>query len=111
MRVGVIAMPLPWPKPTTSPSTIATVTTRTTLRDTALMSSAARAGMATERLARTRASSAIRREIGRAHVCTPVTNAHIVCRLLLEKNKFLHLYFYLFRSLLDIFCYVLPPYC
>ena len=29
-------MPLPWPKPTTSPSTIATVTTRTTLRDTAL---------------------------------------------------------------------------
>src|SRR3546814_3608313 len=26
-------------------------------------------------------------EIGRAHVCTPVTNAHLVCRLLLEKNK------------------------
>src|SRR3546814_5988997 len=25
------------------------------------------------------------REIGRAHVCTPVPNAHIVCRLLLEK--------------------------
>src|SRR3546814_10012530 len=25
-------------------------------------------------------------EIGRAHVCTPVTNAHLVCRLLLE-NK------------------------
>src|SRR3546814_17282946 len=25
-------------------------------------------------------------EIGRAHVCTPVTNAHIVCRLLLEKK-------------------------
>src|SRR3546814_8246531 len=24
-------------------------------------------------------------EIGRAHVCTPVTNAHLVCRLLLEK--------------------------
>src|SRR3546814_7172921 len=24
------------------------------------------------------------REIGRAHVCTPVTNAHLVCRLLLE---------------------------
>src|SRR3546814_4653071 len=23
-------------------------------------------------------------EIGRAHVCTPVTNAHLVCRLLLE---------------------------
>src|SRR3546814_5659969 len=26
-------------------------------------------------------------EIGRAHVCTPVTNAHIVCRLLREKKK------------------------
>src|SRR3546814_9285980 len=26
-------------------------------------------------------------EIGRAHVCTPVTNALLVCRLLLEKNK------------------------
>src|SRR3546814_6668252 len=25
-------------------------------------------------------------EIGRAHVCTPVTNAHLVCRLLLEKH-------------------------
>src|SRR3546814_3512335 len=25
-------------------------------------------------------------EIGRAHVCTPVTNAHIVCRLLIEKK-------------------------
>src|SRR3546814_4594443 len=29
-------------------------------------------------------------EIGRAHVWTPVTNAHLVCRLLLEKKK--HLY-------------------
>src|SRR3546814_7629641 len=26
-------------------------------------------------------------QIGRAHVCTPVTNAHLVCRLLLHKNK------------------------
>src|SRR3546814_6811972 len=26
-------------------------------------------------------------QIGRAHVCTPVTNAHLVCRLLLEKQK------------------------
>src|SRR3546814_7158982 len=25
--------------------------------------------------------------IGRAHVCTPVTNAHLVCRLLLENTK------------------------
>src|SRR3546814_2416030 len=30
-------------------------------------------------------------EIGRAHVCTPVTNAHIVCRLLLETKN--HLYY------------------
>src|SRR3546814_1155119 len=27
------------------------------------------------------------RQIGRAHVLTPVTNAHPVCRLLLEKQK------------------------
>src|SRR3546814_6996913 len=27
------------------------------------------------------------REIGRAHVCTPVTNAQLVCRILLEKKK------------------------
>src|SRR3546814_1198919 len=26
-------------------------------------------------------------QIGRAHVCTPVTNAHVVCRPLLEKKK------------------------
>src|SRR3546814_8224462 len=26
-------------------------------------------------------------KIGRAHVCTPVTNAHLVCRTLLEKKK------------------------
>src|SRR3546814_4429920 len=34
-------------------------------------------------------SGDIARKIGRAHVCTPVTNAHLVCRLLLE-NKTLH---------------------
>src|SRR3546814_2763592 len=28
-------------------------------------------------------------EIGRAHVCTPVTNAQLVCRLLLEKKTLL----------------------
>src|SRR3546814_20323179 len=28
-----------------------------------------------------------RSQIGRAHVWTPVTNAHLVCRLLLEKKK------------------------
>src|SRR3546814_5889441 len=27
-------------------------------------------------------------QIGRAHVCTPVTNAQLVCRLLLEKKKY-----------------------
>src|SRR3546814_8119607 len=29
----------------------------------------------------------LERKIGRAHVWTPVTNAHLVCRLLLEKKK------------------------
>src|SRR3546814_15396214 len=61
MRVGVIAMPLPWPKPTTSPSTMATVTTRTTLRDAALISSAARAGRVRAKRA---SSSASRRVMG-----------------------------------------------
>src|SRR3546814_7249339 len=28
------------------------------------------------------------RKIGRAHVCTPVTNAHLVCRFLLEHTKY-----------------------
>src|SRR3546814_6543286 len=32
------------------------------------------------------AASATAFQIGRAHVCTPVTNAHLVCRLLLEKQ-------------------------
>src|SRR3546814_6629994 len=31
-------------------------------------------------------ASAKRQQIGRAHVLTPVTNAHLVCRLLLEKK-------------------------
>src|SRR3546814_6370592 len=30
------------------------------------------------------------KQIGRAHVLTPVTNAHLVCRLLLEKKKNKH---------------------
>src|SRR3546814_8704362 len=33
-------------------------------------------------------------EIGRAHVRTPVTNAHLVCRLLLEKKKTNTIYTY-----------------
>src|SRR3546814_10298101 len=28
------------------------------------------------------------RQNGRAHVCTPVTNAHLVCRLLLAKKQY-----------------------
>src|SRR3546814_4137441 len=31
-------------------------------------------------------------KIGRAHVCTPVTNAHLVCRLRLEKKNKKNLY-------------------
>src|SRR3546814_3218356 len=34
-----------------------------------------------------RAAKAAEWQIGRAHVCTPVTNAHLVCRLLLEKTN------------------------
>src|SRR3546814_9661864 len=33
------------------------------------------------------AAGDLRKKIGRAHVCTPVTNAHLVCRLLLEQTK------------------------
>src|SRR3546814_7752134 len=33
-----------------------------------------------------RAAARARGEIGRAHVCTPVPNAHPVCRLMLEKT-------------------------
>src|SRR3546814_2100505 len=35
----------------------------------------------------TRGPGAANMEIGRAHVWTPVTNAHLVCRLLLDKKK------------------------
>src|SRR3546814_9284976 len=31
-----------------------------------------------------------RHQIGRAHACTPVTNAPLVCRLLLEQNNILN---------------------
>src|SRR3546814_6718270 len=31
--------------------------------------------------------NSLRKQIGSAHVCTPVTNAHLVCRLHLEKQK------------------------
>src|SRR3546814_8700922 len=31
--------------------------------------------------------AALVEKIGRAHVCTPVTNAHLVCRLLLDKKN------------------------
>src|SRR3546814_4771956 len=32
-------------------------------------------------------SASVGAEIGRAHVCTPVTNAHLVCRLLHAKTN------------------------
>src|SRR3546814_3162804 len=36
-------------------------------------------------------NSSAGREVGRAHVCTPVTNAQLVCRILLEKkNAYTH---------------------
>src|SRR3546814_6819862 len=38
------------------------------------------------RLGRARGEEIAAVEIGRAHVCTPVTNAHLVCRLLLAKT-------------------------
>src|SRR3546814_6539772 len=34
-----------------------------------------------------RGNGQIIQEIGRAHVCTPVTTAHLVCRLLLEQKN------------------------
>src|SRR3546814_6881208 len=37
---------------------------------------------------RCRNSRGVTPEIGRAHVWTPVTNAHLVCRLLLEKKNY-----------------------
>src|SRR3546814_5302252 len=40
-----------------------------------------------------RLATRLGREIGRAHVGTPVTNAHLVCRLLLaQKNTLAHCY-------------------
>src|SRR3546814_8076473 len=41
-------------------------------------------------------------EIGRAHVCTPVPNAHLVCHLLLEKKKGEHIMIHLFYMNIDI---------
>src|SRR3546814_9983785 len=34
-----------------------------------------------------REQDVLKGQIGRAHVCTPVTNAHLVCRLLLAHKK------------------------
>src|SRR3546814_8244506 len=50
---------------------------------------APREARAHERADAARGGDAVARrdEIGRAHVLTPVTNAHLVCRLLLEKKK------------------------
>src|SRR3546814_10656561 len=45
-------------------------------------------GTDARRAAVVQAEAIIETRIGRAHVCTPVTNAHIVCRLLLEKQNY-----------------------
>src|SRR3546814_4126032 len=37
-----------------------------------------------------------RQEIGRAHVLTPVTNAHLVCRLLFEIKTLMNISYYSF---------------
>src|SRR3546814_1502231 len=57
-----------------------------------LEAQAARAGLLAQRLGLVAlgivvGESRVLVQIGRAHVCTPVTNAHLVCRLLLEKKK------------------------
>src|SRR3546814_10696655 len=39
-----------------------------------------------EQVPQTSVAEWLKRQIGRAHVCTPVTNAHLVCRLLLEQK-------------------------
>src|SRR3546814_8473307 len=51
----------------------------TTRIDGCLVNGAARGDLSSEKV--------YVKQIGRAHVCTPVTNAHHVCRLLLEKTK------------------------
>src|SRR3546814_6707637 len=56
----------------------------TNLSDTTALAAASKA-VRDKALEARDAASAV--QIGRAHVCTPVTNAHIVCSLLLEKNN------------------------
>src|SRR3546814_3564408 len=48
---------------------------------------ACNAGPRSRRRFRSDGSIEQRLKIGRAHVLTPATNAHLVCRLLLEKKK------------------------
>src|SRR3546814_1007249 len=44
-----------------------------------------------DKLDQTKATlQSLREQIGRAHVRTPVTNAHLVCRLLLENKNKIH---------------------
>src|SRR3546814_6067479 len=47
----------------------------------------------------------IAREIGRAHVLTPVTNAHLVCRLLIAKNPTNHFVIRLHQNDLSHLCF------
>src|SRR3546814_3296912 len=62
----------------------ATMTLRYERRYPALVNSEVETGIAAAAAARVVGED---KEIGRAHVCTPVTNAQLVCRLLLEKKK------------------------
>src|SRR3546814_5034503 len=54
---------------------------------TAVTRGAARGSMVAVAEPPAAAGTVVTAEIGRAHVCTPVTNAQLVCRLLLEKKK------------------------
>src|SRR3546814_8884365 len=77
VRAGSLKPRVPCPCPACSHGPSAPPTLRRALR--------ARAALPALALARERVSA--RAQIGRAHVWTPVTNAHLVCRLLLEKKK------------------------
>src|SRR3546814_2968595 len=70
----------------------------TTLLLAAMVQSSPAATVATTRVAFTKClrddmkKALEAKEIGRAHVLTPVTNAHLLCRLLLEKKNQRHIY-------------------
>src|SRR3546814_7120959 len=45
-------------------------------------------------------------QIGRPHFCTPVTNAHLLCRLLLSSHTFLSSHFFSFFFLFSFFFFL-----